>query len=334
VARLDPGTAASRLSPERPAPDRAYLDRLERVSFAPVFIVGDHRSGTTLLYQLLSRTGAFNVLTAYHVIRYGEVLANHLAGRTAAAMSDLADQFAREGLANRIIDGVAVTPDLPEEYGFVVDASSRPQTRPETLPRLIELAQKLRFVGRDAPVLLKNPWDVLRFAYLREAFSNARFVFIHRHPLNVMASQIEATRSLFKSRNGYVSMLSPWYRQLFERPIARRVTAAMSTPTLGIGPRIAAHHVTKVAQYYLEHVPTLPRESYVEIRYEDLCADADATLAKILSFLDLEPVTPYSARDSVRTRPSRVSPPLRKAYRRVAPKLADYCAVQGYEQEP
>jgi hypothetical protein len=171
-----------------------------------------------MLCQLLSRTGAFNVVTAYHVIRYDEILANHVAGRTAEAQQALAEEFLRLGLGDRVIDGVRVTPDLPEEYGFVVDHSSQPQLRPGTLPRLVELCRKLRVQGGDRPVLLKNPWDVLRFAYVKEAFPGARFVFIHRHPQNAMSSQLEATRSLFRTRNEYVALLSPWYRRLFERP--------------------------------------------------------------------------------------------------------------------
>lgn len=37
---------------------------------APVFILGLHRSGTTILYEMLASTGAFDVLTAWHVIEF------------------------------------------------------------------------------------------------------------------------------------------------------------------------------------------------------------------------------------------------------------------------
>jgi hypothetical protein len=327
------GSAVPGATAGGPAPDRAYLDLLEGVSFQPIFIIGDHRSGTTLLYQLLSRTGAFNVLTAYHVIRYDEVLANHLNGRTAEAARELADYFAREGLADRVIDGVRVTPDLPEEYGFLFDGASRPQTTPATLPRLVELARKVRFTGIDAPVLLKNPWDVLQFAYLHQAFPAARFVFIHRHPLHVMTSQVQATRSLFRARNGYVALLSPWYRRLFERPLARWVTSLLGTSRFGIGPRIAGRHVTRVARYYTDHLRHLPTDRYVEIRYEDLCRDADATLGRVLDFLEVQARTPFSARDLVQPRPSRVSQEIRDAYEKIRAALASYCLIQGYDRD-
>ena len=157
------------------SPDIEYAHRLQGLTFEPVFIIGDHRSGTTVLYQLLSSTGAFSVVTAYHVICYQEIVSDHVSLRTAAAQQALADRFARLGLGNRVIDGVRVSPDLPEEYGFIIDPSSRPRLRPHTLPAFVELCQKIRFTGGDRPILLKNPWDVLGFTYVKRACPNARF---------------------------------------------------------------------------------------------------------------------------------------------------------------
>jgi hypothetical protein len=313
------------------APDLRHAHLLADVTFDPVFIIGDHRSGTTVLYQLLSLTAAFNVVTAYHVIRYDEILENHVAGRTAQAENALADEFARIGLADRVIDGVRVTPDLPEEYGFVIDPSSRPRLRPETRPRLLELCGKVRLTGGDRPILLKNPWDVLGFAYVKQVFPSARFVFIHRHPLNVMSSQLEATRSLFRSRNEYVALLSPWYRRQFERPGALRVTRLMSASRFGIGARIAGRHVTKVARYYLASVGGLPARDYVELRYEDLCTRPDATLQRLLAFLDVKAARDVRARDVVRPRGAPVLPEIQRRYRTIRHDLADYCARQGYD---
>lgn len=314
--------------------DRAYLHLLHDVAPKPIFIIGDHRSGTTLLYQLLATTGAFNVLTAYHVIRYGEILADHVQGGTARARAELAARFAADGLADRIIDGVRVTPDLPEEYGFAIAPGSKPALSRTSLPRLVELCRKIRYVGDEKPVLLKNPWDVLQFAFLKEAFAGAKFLFIHRHPLHVMNSQLQASRSLFTERNGYVAMLSPWYASLFERPLALAVTRAMMARTLDIGARVTGRHVVKVARYYLKHVGALPREDYVELRYEDLCADPDRTLASVLGFLQLEPAATTSVRHLVRPRATRVSPEVQRQYRRIRNRLARYCSIQGYDTDP
>ena len=40
---------------------------------APVFILGLHRSGTTLLYEMLAETGYWNCVWAWHVIRVDDL---------------------------------------------------------------------------------------------------------------------------------------------------------------------------------------------------------------------------------------------------------------------
>jgi hypothetical protein len=303
---------------------------LQGVTFEPVFIIGDHRSGTTLLYQLLSSTGAFNVVTAYHVICYQQIVSDHLSQQAAAAQRALADRFLRLGLANRVIDGVRVSPDLPEEYGFVIDESSRPRLRPETLRAFIELCRKIRFTGGDRPVLLKNPWDVLGFAYVKRALPSARFLFLHRHPLNVMSSQLAAMRSLFSERNEYVAALSPWYRSLFEKPAALGITRAVNSARFGVGARVVGRHVTKVARYYCEHIGRLPDHDYIELRYEDLCADPDGTIDRVMTFLHLRTTCQVSARELVQPRQPRILPEVLDRYRKIRRSLDDYCDAHGY----
>lgn len=320
--------------PRGPSPDDQHVHRLSGVAFDPVFIIADHRSGTTLLYQLLAETGAFNVVTAYDVICYGEIVDNHLAGRTAAARQALAERFRGMGLADRGIDGVAVTPDLPEEYGFIIDYSGRPQLSPRTLDRFVEVCRKIRFVGENRPVLLKSPWDALTFAYIKATFPRARFVFVHRHPMHVMTSQLSAVRTLFRERNEYVALLSPWYRDFFSRRIPLAVTRALNSPRFGIGAATVGRHVLKVTGYYASHVGELPGSDYVEIRYEDLCADADATIERILRFVNRPAAGPLQLAARIRPRGVRVPDEVRARFMRIRDRLAPYCARHGYSLDP
>jgi len=300
------------------------------VDFDPVFIIGDHRSGTTVLYQALARTRAFNVVTAYHVIREPDIVPNYTAGREAEARRELADELASRGLTDRIIDGTMVTPDLPEEYGFIIDKSTRPRLRPSTLPALVDLCQRLRLTGGDKPVLLKNPWDVLDFAFVKQSLPRARLIFVHRHPLAVMSSQLAATRSLFSARNEYVAMLSPWYRELFDQPVRLRLARLTSGR---LGPRIVSRHVRKATRYYLDHIDAMPAGDYVELRYEDLCAAPAATIARVLHFLGLPVDTAACAAGVVRPRRAAVLPEVLERYRQVQQETAAYCRRHGYEME-
>ncbi|MBE3121464.1 MAG: hypothetical protein IMZ43_08250 [Thermoplasmata archaeon] len=47
-------------------PDNEFIQELQQVTFQPVFIVGLHRSGTSIPYKTLTETGNFNPVTAYH----------------------------------------------------------------------------------------------------------------------------------------------------------------------------------------------------------------------------------------------------------------------------
>ncbi|MBU1941907.1 MAG: sulfotransferase, partial [Candidatus Thermoplasmatota archaeon] len=58
-------------------PDAQYTTKYENLSFAPVFIMGIQRSGTSILYKILSETQSFNIITAYHLIKYPELIHLH-----------------------------------------------------------------------------------------------------------------------------------------------------------------------------------------------------------------------------------------------------------------
>jgi hypothetical protein len=318
---------------DRPQLSKTAVAALVReVEFDPVFIVGDHRSGTTVMYQALVGTGAFNAVTAYHVICNSDFLSDYLAGREDEARAALARRFAGLGLTNRGIDGVMVTPDLPEEYGFVIGRSSRPRLQPSTLPALVDLCQRIQFTRARQPLLLKNPWDVLCFAYVKQVFPRAKLVFVHRHPLHVMNSQLAAMRSLMANRNEYVALLSPSYRDIFEHPFRLGVARLMQNTRLG--PRIVGRHMTKVARYYEQHSGVLPAHDVVEVRYEDFCAAPGRTIGRVLDFLELPKPSSAHSSDIVKPRRTVVLPEILQQYRRMRTAMTPYCARLGYDLEP
>src|ERR1700744_4989485 len=252
-------------------PDDSFLHLLKDVTFRPVFIIGDHRSGTTLLYKILADTGSFDVLTAYHVIHYNEILANHHAGRERESKQALAARFSALGLSNRIIDSMPVSPDAPEEYGFVLDESRRPRVQPSNKDRMVEICRKLRVTApKDRLLLLKNPWDVLSFAYLKSCFPNARMIFLHRHPLGVINSQMRAIRSLVEKRNEYTALLAKWYAQMLQSPAELAWMRLVFAGQLPLWKKIVPRHVLRANRYYAENIHTIPEEDRISLRYEDL----------------------------------------------------------------
>ena len=68
---------------------------------------------------MLARTGCFHVVTAHHVICWDE-FANGACDRDLSRQR-LRARFQKLGLTHRGIDAVEISPDLPEEYGFILD---------------------------------------------------------------------------------------------------------------------------------------------------------------------------------------------------------------------
>lgn len=312
--------------------DAAYLELLKDTTFRPVFILGDHRSGTTLLYKLLADTNCFNVVTAYHVIKYDEVLQNHVEGRTVSARERLADLFVQLGLKNRIFDGVPVTVDLPEEYGFVLTPASRAFLTPERTPRLIELCKKIQFTGDPArPILLKNPWDVLCFRYLKDAFPESKFIFIHRHPVSIINSQLRSIRSLLASRNPYVGLIARWYAKLFEQPLQLSMMRLLFSSRGRVGEKIVARHVRLVTDYLLSNMGAIPSSDYISIKYEELCANPDGTMAAVLDFTGVKPTSPVSFHDRIEPRAPELLAEATAAFESMRGKIETYLTQHGYD---
>lgn len=313
-------------------PDPRYHNLLSEVAVQPVFIMGDHRSGTTILYRLLDATGAFNVVRAYHIVNYDEILSNHVNDREEAANRNLRERFASLGITDRMIDGVAVTPDLPEEYGFILEpARNKVQIHPANLPQFMELCRKIQYVSaQDRPLLLKNPWEVLNFAYVKQALPDAKFIFIHRHPLHVINSQLCAIRDLVTRKNAYLMLIAEWYRRLWNRPPRRYITRLLFSSWFDLGLRLVTRHVDLATSYFLQHIGSLPETDHISIRYEDLCDNPQASVNRIMQFLGLMPQVQISYETLIERRASRLLAEVERKQHQLSLRFKDYLTHCGY----
>jgi hypothetical protein len=320
-----------RTSPIAGDSDAGFLHLLKDVAFRPVFIIGDHRSGTTLLYKILADTQCFHVLTAYHVIYYDRILANHCEGREAEAQKELAERFVAAGLGDRIIDNVPVRPNTPEEYGFVLEDSRRPHVRPENRDRMVEICRKLRFTGAgDKPVLLKNPWDVLSFVTLRSCFPDARFVFLHRHPLAVINSQLRAIRSLIRERNEYTALLAKWYARMLKSPAEMAWMRLVFASALPLWKGIVPKHVLRANKYGDENIGQIPAADRISLRYEDLCREPRQAIERLLDFLGVSPAVNLPYESMIAPRDPEVLPEIEQARKGILKPFRPYLNSHGY----
>ena len=262
VAAVALSTALLRL-PFTAAESAALAWRLRRDPElpAPVFIVGHWRSGTTHLANTLSRSAAFGILPPMAVGLPWEALG------FARLVAPLVQPFFPR---NRLIDEIALMPDLPQEdelalanmtplsyyhgiyfprtldtnfdRGLFFDGCSEAQIRAwgETLRRYVA---KMTLHQGGRRLLIRNPVHSTRIPLLQALWPDAKFIHIYRNPYVVHAS----------SRRMFATLLR-------ELALQDGATADVDALVLRVYPRL----MTRL----LEDAATLPDESFAEVRFE------------------------------------------------------------------
>ena len=311
------------------------MEALKDVSYDPVFLMGFHRSGTTLLYQLLNGTSAFSSLTCYHILTYDELLANFIEGTQEEAKRRLDQLLVAKQVADRKIDGLRVHADFTEEYCFLLEnQTGERQLNEKSFHLFDEMCRKLRYASNTRkPLLLKNPWDFPNFLYIKNALPNARFVFIHRHPFSVINSQLHAIRSLLEDKNEYTAMLSRRYERAWRNPLKIFAGRHVYSSRLPLLIRRVSAWAIRGAQYYLENIGALSKKDYLSIRYEDLCENRDGQMHSMLSFLEVRLEGDIHSGREIQPRTLSMSPDLARWKHRIYSSMASYFEQMGYNKD-
>ena len=169
---------------------------------------------------------------------------------------------------------------------------------------------------------------------IKRWYPNARFVFIHRHPVNILNSQLQAWRSMLSSRNGFAAMIAPWYRALYERPLQLWLARTAGKPPLRLWERLLARHTAKMANYYMANFKNLPPGSAVEIQYEELCRTPAATMGKVMDFLNADPDKPIDWAAKIAPREPRLLPEVIQLFHSIREKIKPYLVLNHYTLDP
>lgn len=328
-------------------PDARYLQQLNGAPDQLVFIMGCHRSGTSMLYHLLAYTGVCEYISAYDIVKYNELLRNRIEGREneVKAAVDRAIRVEK----NRGVDNLPVGADYPEEYRFLlppqtpacfVNARKRveklcfhPYLTRKTLKRFLEVCRKKRFLTTSGgPLVLKNPNDFyFNFAAIHRLFPAARMIFIHRHPLHILASYLAGFGGIVNTKNVYAELIDPQYRDLFRSRLRRKLfQRAFQGEEL---PRVIASALTRSYRYYLENIRLLPADTCLTLRYEDLCLDPESHVLRIGDWLKLS-MSPRIPENFVASRNLAVPARVYAAYEKYADEMRPYLESQGYARFP
>lgn len=301
--------------------DAALLKGIDSLPVRPVFIMGLHRSGTTFLYDSLSRSFPLAHLTLYHLFYFDRLLANQQQNLADVDRQRLDSCLKALGVADRHIDQTAVGADEVEEYGFLLRLKSGSFHLSESNRHIFSvLCQKLLAVEPDSSaVLLKNPWDIGNGEWMAEAFPQARFVYISREPIAVLNSMLNAALAYLDGPQPYLELLlgqgrgRKSYRlgyvvwklaRSLRRLTGRRGMSILLRPIL-------ARQVAKQIATYRREVAAMPAGKAVEVDYTALVEKPVETMQRLQALLNLPLL---DGAENLQPRPRRNANPVLKHY--------------------
>lgn len=247
---------------------------------APVFILGHWRSGTTHLYNLLSRDPQFGFIPPVAVGLPWDMLG------LGAVLRPLLERALPE---RRYIDNVAVRPDSPQEDEIALANMSPlsfyhglyfPRRFEENLrrglyhegcsPAETERWRRrfVHFLGKVAlsqggrRLLIKNPVYSARVAMLREIWPDARFIHIHRDPRAVFVSTVH------------------FYRTLLDK-LALQPHGHIDVE------QVVLDHYPRIMQALLDDTAGLPADRFAEVAFETFEREPLAEAARLYRTLGL-----------------------------------------------
>ena len=310
--------------------DEKYFKKIKKIDFSPIFILGLHRSGTSILYEMLNKTNCFNVVTAYHLIKFNELLHNHINKSEKQAKKALQDYFYKIGIGTREIDHMNVTPDFPEEYGFLLTNLHYPTKIKNNNFHIFEkLSKKIQFISKnEKPLLLKNPYDFSNFLFIKNKLPNAKFIFIHRNPINVINSKINAYRVLLNKKNPYTLLLSSSYELYFLFPLIQyffKFYYSTKNPKHFLN--LLKNDINEV-NFFMNNLNKLKPNEYISIRYEDLCENPNKIISDILDFINCSSDIDFSK--FIKPRKLKIPSDLNDKKDIVYKKMEKYCKNFNY----
>ncbi|NEQ50724.1 MAG: sulfotransferase [Leptolyngbya sp. SIO3F4] len=341
--------------------DKPYLPLLKSVEFQPIFILGLARSGTTLLYKLLTQSQSFNYIQAYHIVRYDEILFNYFEQQEINARANLNNQYKALGVENRIFDQVPVDSTFPGEYRVILQNKGKLlnwkrdflkylkrilkgdhfsallfealKLSPESRVLMLESCKKVQLISdQDKPLLLKNPLDFNNFIYLKDVFPTAKFVFIYREPIDILNSQIKALISVLGSQNSYLNVQSKIYQNLTQNPfIFPALKAAISSGRMTqLILDILQNNLTQAVDFFKSNIDLLPHDDYIVVTYERLCEQPNQAIAQIFDFLQISPNLTVDYKKMIAPRPRKLLSELESNYPKLRQQLHAYSSLESF----
>ncbi|BAU67475.1 sulfotransferase (plasmid) [Stanieria sp. NIES-3757] len=257
-----------------------YERNLQQVPLKkPIFVIGSHRSGTTILYETLARhpdLAYFSNASAYFPRL---PMLSHKFGTIWAQKQIKIERFLQDGIGFNAItpsEGTRIW-DLyatNTEHYYLDETHHNPEMEhylKQNIRKHLKYNNARRFIN-------KNPDNSVRIRYLNQLFPDAYFIHIIRDGRAVCHSMIQAQKRAFEffgigHRHNYGIKTQNW-SEIAEMWFKDRQQA--------------------IAHLWCETIATIDRdrqylepERYLEIRYEDFVSQTQTYLHRIAEFCQL-----------------------------------------------
>ncbi len=270
----------------------------------PVLIVGAPRSGSTLLFQVLTEALEFGYLSNLHCLFHGapslvERLVRPQRWREESTFSSKHGVVG--GLASPSECGAYWYRFFTRKPQFVSGSAAAPR-------KLRALRMSMAALGRASgkPLLFKNLNCALRLEPTAAALPEALFIFITRNVVDNAQSILEARHKVLGRYDRWWSLEPPGYERLETLPAEAQ----------------AVEQVLSINELVERHRASIGPGRFLHVSYDELCADPASAVAKVEAFLGSHGTT-------VERRPAALpeSFPIRS---KIAVEAALFARLQAY----
>jgi hypothetical protein len=233
----------------------------------PIFVVGAPRSGSTLLYQLLVVRFDVAYLSNLHCRFFGApALVERAFGKRLRPPADFSSRFGSTR-------GLAATSECgPYWYRFFRKSPqhvSLPEADPAQLERLRESVRAFaKAAGR--PLVFKNLVNSVRLAPLAAALPEALFLVVRRDEADTAASILAGRRTVHADESEWWSVEPPQLERLRALPPEEQVL----------------EQVRAIESLVDEAKEEIGRDRFLDLRYEEICADTHRALESVAEFAE------------------------------------------------
>ena len=245
----------------------------------PIFILGHYRSGTTFLYRILMQNRQLGYMTMLQSVAPEFMLL--LEKPLTPLLEMIAKIFKMRNHFHRLplswdfpgeddVGMTALVTPLGSQWGVMFPENFKDQfnknvlnTNASWLNQYQYLVRKISMAANGKQLVLKSPPNTARVKELLKAYPNAKFIYIHRNPMDVYGSSVQFWDTILRE---YVLGRSSDFNK----------------------------HETILWQYekmisaYLDQKYLIPEENLTEVAYQDLINDPSATVESIFRILKIK----------------------------------------------